>query len=111
MHVELPNADVRREMMDKIGGQKDQPVKIKCVLGGAEVRIRKALTEDATKRNSALRRAADVIRADARCAHKTVKIQFTGERGVTVDLIYAFNQDKQELTGKFSGAFADLRLP
>jgi len=95
-YVELSNADVRREMIDKIGGMKDQPVKIKCVLGGSEVRIRKALTEQAIQRNSALRRAADVIKADDRFKGKTAKIEWVGERGVTIDGAYILSAGDRE---------------
>ena len=49
-YVELSNADVRREVLEKIGGVKGQPAKIKCFLGGVEVRVRKALTEQAIQR-------------------------------------------------------------
>ncbi len=110
-YVEFSNADVRREVLNKIGGQNDQPVKIKCILGGTEVRIKKALTEHAMQRNSALRRAADVLKADDRCKGKVVKIVWTGERGVTVDDSFAFTQGQADLAGKFGGKFADMTLP
>ena len=109
--VELSNSDVRREVLSKIGGTKNTPVKIKCELGGKQVDIKGAMTDDAVQRNASLRRAADLIKADARATGKDVKIEFTGERGVTVNKVFGFSQAQNELTGKFVGAFTDLRLP
>jgi hypothetical protein len=109
--VELSNADVRREVLEKIGGMKDQPAKIKCFLGGVEVRVRKALAEQAIQRNSALRRAADVIKADDRFKGKTAKIEWVGERGVTVDGSFVFSQGQADVTGKFVDKYADMTLP
>ena len=63
------------------------------------------------QRNSALRRAADVLKADDRCKGKVVKIVWTGERGVTVDDSFAFTQGQADLVSKFGGKFADTTLP
>ena len=64
--VELSNSDVRREVLLKIGGTKNTPIKIKCELGGKQVEIKGATTDDAVQRNASLRRAADLIKADVR---------------------------------------------
>ena len=98
-------------MLEKIGVVKDQPAKIKCFLGGVEVRVRKALAEQAIQRNSALRRAADVIKADDRFKGKTAKIEWVGERGVTVDGSFVFSQGQADVTGKFVDKYADMTLP
>ena len=110
-YVELSNADVRREVLEKIGGVKGQPAKIKCFLGGVEVRVRKALTEQAIQRNSALRRAADAIKEDGRFTGKTPKIEWVGERGVTVDGSFVFTQGQADVVGKFVEKYADMTLP
>ncbi len=108
-YVELSNADVRREVLDKIG-PKDSP-KIKCTIGGSDVAIKKALTEAAMQRNSALRRAADLIKGDARFTGKLSKIEWNGERGVTVDGSFVFKQAQADLTGTFDSKYPDLSLP
>ena len=105
----MSNADVRREVLDKIGS-KDSP-KIKCTLGGSDVTIKKALTEMAIQRNSALRRAADMIKGDSRFTGKTTKIEWNGERGVTVDGSFVFKQAQADLTGAFDPKYPDLTLP
>ena len=63
------------------------------------------------QRNSALRRAADVLKADPRVSGKTAKIEWIKERGVTIDKIFAFQQSSSDLAGQFVGEFSDLRLP
>ncbi len=110
-YVEFSNSDVRREVLSKIGGQKGAPIRIKCEIGGKEVTIRSAMTEAAVQRNACLRRVADQLRADPRCAGQTVKPEFMGERGVTVDKVYAFTQGKNDVTGKYIGKFANLTVP
>ena len=110
-YAELSSADVRREVLDAIGGFNDKPVKLKCSIGGAEVRIKKAMSEQALQRDSALRRAADMIKADPRATGKTAKIEWIKERGVTIDKIFVFQQSSVDLAGQFAGEFSDLRLP
>ena len=63
---------------------------LKCYVGGAEVSVKKAVTEQARQRNAALRRASDVLKADTRTHGRVVKIEWIKERGVTVHKIYAF---------------------
>ncbi len=103
--VEVSNSDVRKAVLETV---KSKSLDLK--LGGQSVTIKKALTEDARRRNAALRRAADLLKGE-RAKHATVKIEWTGERGVTVDGAYAFSQGKKDLTGTFTGAYADLKLP
>ncbi len=73
--------------------------------------IKKALTEAAMQRNSALRRAADLIKGDARFTGKLTKIEWNGERGVTVDGSFVFKQAQADLTGAFDPKYPDLTLP
>ncbi len=110
-YIEFSNSDVRREVMDAIGGAKGQPPKIKCNFGGSQVDVKPAMTENAIQRNASLRRAADLLKDDPRSSGKLVKIEFGGDRGVTVDKAFAFTQSKDQLTGQFTGVFSDLRLP
>ncbi len=104
-YVEFSNSDVRREVLDRLGGTKGQPVKIKFMVGGKECKVRGALTENALKRNGALRGAADALKADSRANGKDVKIVWTDERGVTIDGTYAFTQDKTDLVGRYVGIY------
>ncbi len=110
-YVEFSNSDVRREVLAKIGGGKGEPNTLKCVFNGHTVDIKAAMTENAVQRNASLRRAADVLKADARTTGKVVKVEFAGDRGVTVDKTYVFTQNKDQLTGQFVSVFSDLRLP
>ena len=89
-YVELSSADVRREVLEAIGGGNDKPVKVKCYVGGAEVNVKKAATEQAMQRNAALRRASDLLKTDARAHGRVVKIEWLKEHGITVDRVYAF---------------------
>ena len=65
----------------------------------------------AIQRNSALRRAADMIKGDSRFTGKTTKIEWNGERGVTVDGSFVFKQAQADLTGAFDPKYPDLTLP
>ena len=89
-YVELSTANVRRQVLEAIGGGNDKPVKLKCFVGGTEVSIKKAATEQAMQRNAALRRASDVLKADSRAHGKVVKIEWIKELGITVENIYVF---------------------
>lgn len=108
-YAELSNSDVRREVLEKIGPS--DKIKIKCVLGGTEVRIRKALTEHAVQRNAALRRASDLLKADKRFKNSSITIEWSGERGITIDKAYVFVQRSSDVAGEFVGPCSDLRLP
>ena len=110
-YVEVSNADTLRQILEKVGGSQGKPVKIKCVIGGSEVGIRRSLSEAALHRNSALRRAADLLKDDVRYNGCTVKIEWMGERGVTVDKVFAFTQNATDVTGTFVGKFSDITLP
>ena len=107
----LSSADVRSEVLEAIGGENDKPVNVKCDVGGAEVNVKKAATEQALERNATLRRASDLLKTDARAHGRVVKIEWLKERGITVDKGHAFQQSSTDLTGQFVRAFADLRLP
>ena len=110
-YVELSSAEVRREVLEAIGGGNDKTVKVECYVGGAEVNVKKAATEHTLQRNAALRRASDLLKTDARAHGRVVNIEWLKERGITVDKVYACQQSSTDFTGQFVGAFADLRLP
>ena len=78
---------------------------------GAEITTKRCLSEQAMHRNSALRRAADVIKADARFSGQKIEIQWMKERGVTANDIFIFQQGQQDVTGVFDSKFSDLELP
>ena len=63
------------------------------------------------QRNSALRRAADIIKADPRSVGKSAKIEWSKERGVTLDKVVVFQQSSNDLVDRFVGEFAELWLP
>ena len=80
-------------------------------MGGAEISVKRCLTEQAVHRNSALRRAADLIKADPRFSGQTVEIQWKKERGVTANAVFVFHQNSTDVTGSFDAKFADMILP
>ena len=55
------------------------------------------------QRNAALRSASDVLKADSRARGKVVKIEWMKERVVTVDKVYAFHQNSNDLTSLLRG--------
>ena len=111
-YVEFSSSDVRKEVLNRIGALKrGDSVKIKCEMGGKTVEIKPAMTESAIQRNACLRNVSDVLKADERCRGKVVKIEFSGSRGVTVDKVYAFSQDENELKGMYASPFTDLSAP
>ena len=104
--LELSSSDVRKEILDAIKAKS-----LSITLSGQKVEIKEALTESALERNGALRRAAELLEKDPRCKDKTVKILWTGDRGVTVDGVRAFSQPKGFELGSFATPFSDLKLP
>ena len=108
-YAELSNQDVCREILEKIGDSKSAKVKFK--IGGVDIIVKRCLTEQAVQRNSALRRAADVIKADSRFKGQSVEIQWTKERGVTANSIFIFQQNSTDVTGSFDEKFSDMVLP
>ena len=59
-------------------------------IGGADIKVTRARTEAATARNTALRQASDLIKNESGVNDADVKIQWTGERGVTVSDVFLF---------------------
>ncbi len=104
--LEVGNSDIQREILRKIKASS-----WKCSAGGQTMEIKPALTAAAASRNSALRRAERVLKDHKDYKKATIKIEFTGRRGVVVDGVYAFEQDKTELAGKFVAPFEGLVLP
>ena len=104
--VELSSSDVRREVLEKIKVRK-----LSISLGGVELEVKKGLSENAIARNATLRKAADLLKKDARCASKAVKIVYDGYRGVTVDGVLAFDQPKGQELGGFVEPYLDFLLP
>ena len=74
---------------------------LKIKIGGADIKVTRARTEAATARNTALRQASDLIKNESGVNDGDVKIQWTGERGVTVSDVFAFKQPRGSDTGIF----------
>ena len=89
------------------------------LFGVAEIGIKKALPKIALARNGELRDAMDMLKADGRVQRlakelkqpieKVVERVFVGERGVTVNKVYAFEQSKNA-KGSFVAEYAALAL-
>ena len=82
-----------------------------CVIGGKTVEIKPGMTDSATHRNEALRAAEEILKKDARCTGKQVKIEWRENRGITVDTVFAFDQAKGREVRKFVAPFDDLTVP
>ena len=67
-------------------------------------------TELNTKRNVALRKAEELVKASPHAQNKTVKLKWEA-RSVTVNEDTVFTQNRTETGGTFKGAFANLSLP
>ena len=80
-------------------------------IAGKHVEIKPALTSQAISRNSALRRAENVLKQHEQHKNKNIKIHFMGDRGITVDDTFAFVQGKTDDIGEFTAEFDDLVLP
>ena len=81
-----------------------------------ELKIDRAKTALQLSRNSVLRRAADVLKKDARCKNKEIKIEWRLKdskdkaREVQVDGVTVFRQLVDEPSGCFLGSFSDLTV-
>ena len=81
-----------------------------------ELKIDRAKTAFQLGRNSVLRRAADVLKKDARCKNKEIQVEWRLKdskdkaREVQVDGVTAFRQLVDEPSGCFLGSFSDLTV-
>ena len=114
-YIEFSSTDVRNNVLAHI-----QEKNLKANLFGvAEIGIKKALPKIALARNGELRDAMDMLKADGRVQRlakelkqpieKIVERVFVGERGVTVNKVYAFEQSKNA-KGSFVAEYAALAL-
>ena len=74
-----------------------------------------ARTSKQKRRNTAVGKALDLLKGDARNQGKTVAIDWQyqghgGKRVVTVDGAIAFKQDSSEVFGSFQNIFSNLKL-
>ncbi len=104
--VEVSNSDVQREVLRKI-----KAGNWTCTVGGAVVEIKAGMTAVASARNSALRRAEKILKEDKAIDASTVKIEFTGSRGVTVAGVYAYTQGAGDSLGEFVKPYECFVLP
>ena len=102
-YAEFPSSDTRDRVLDIL-------TKHTLNFEGKKIDIKRGLTRSAKERNGAPKDALRLIAADPRARGKNAKKEFFGERGVTVDGVYAFSQGSVG-KGDFVGAFADLKLP
>ena len=82
---------------------------LKLDAGGKDVRIKRAITDLDRRRNWALNKADELVKADPRAARKKVEIK---DRSVLVDGAVAYAQkERHDPSGQFDGEFANLKLP
>ena len=81
-----------------------------------ELTIDRAKTASQLARNSALRRASDILKKDPRCTGKSVEIMWrmtdlkNKSREVQVEGVPVFQQGLDDPSGIFVGIFADLKV-
>lgn len=90
--VGFSSSDIRNLVAEKLSANKGA-----FKINRSDVTIKKAAFEDALKRNGTLKDALKVLQGDSRCDGRDVKIVWDGERGVTVDKAYAFEQPRENL--------------
>ena len=106
-YVEFASSAVRDHVFNLIDGDKNH---YKCTIKGKQVDLAKARTRNATDRNTALTKAADLLKKIADNEHN-VDIVWVGSRGVTVKGVYAYEQPAGTDLGHFCGDYAHLELP
>ena len=88
---------------------------IELNVGSKKLMIKPARTELQRKRNYAMRKAEELIKASTLTAGKEVKIEWkvdgSRERLVTVNGTTAFKQGEHDVKGVFLQPFADLVIP
>ena len=87
----------------------NEGIKIPNVTGGISIRVGK--TQMNIDRDTVLRTAEELIRADPASKGKKIERKAGSDRTVLVDQVVAFQQDKKEVGGTFSAPFNALELP
>ena len=103
--IEFPSQDSRRDALILMGGKN----KRYTLPDSSQVTIKPALDEINKKRNWALRKATDLIKAQCQSS-RTIKTNFDHNRNVTVDDQTAFKQESNDLMGSFRGEFRQLSI-
>ena len=76
-------------------------VNVKCYVGRAVVHVKNASTEQALQRNASLRDASNVLKTDARTHGGVAETEWLTTHDITVDLVYAFQQEFVRFNGIF----------
>ena len=107
--VEFVSADVAQEFYKNITGS-DFP----CEVQGTKILIKGARTETQRERNTALKKAAELIKKSPESKDKNVeivwKVQDSKTRQVKVNDIVAFTQLKDDRKGSFEAPYVGLTL-
>ena len=102
-YIEFGSPDVRDSALKAMGTEF-------TLSTGEKVKLKKAKTKVGTQRDYALRKASDMLKADAATNGKSISIEWK-DWAVKVERDEVFKQEKTELGGTFSGVFAHLQLP
>ena len=82
-----------------------------AIAGSEHMKIRRAKSQLNIDRDTALRKAEEIIKAAPAAAGKTVERKGYADRSVLVNGEVAFQQDKKGVSGIFFAPFADLSIP
>ena len=100
--VEFASDELREDFLKAVGTQT-------VTLAGGSIKVKRARTKVNGARDYALRSASDKLKEAPEARGKNIKIEWK-ERVVKVGDDEAFQQEKDELSGRFVGTFAHLRL-
>ena len=103
--IDVGDADIREHIVHTI-----ERKKLHVTCAGKELKVTRAMTENAKDRNTALRNAADLLKKQAAVSEKDVEIIWES-RCVKVKGTEAFKQPSGRALGSFSEAYAYLSLP
>jgi hypothetical protein len=105
--VEFSSRAIRETVLEKLG-KENSPM-----TAAANLSCNRAKTSIQLKRNGSLKKAAELLKKDARCKSKSVNIAWkqddgTKDRSVEVDGKSIFKQQISDLAGSFESQFHDL---
>ena len=101
--AEFVSDDVREAFVKAVGNES-------ATMLGSTITVKRAKTKVNNARNYSLRAACDKLKASPEARGKNIQLEWK-DRVVKVDSTVAFEQKKEDLSGKFVGSFAHMRLP
>ena len=92
---------------DFVKKNKDSPLSV----AGSTVQVAHARTELQTQRNVNLRKAKELVEKAPHTAGQKVELKWGKDRQVLLNADVVYQQNKEGVGGRFSGAFSGTSLP